>query len=115
MLHNKRRWSLYPVETAQELAELLTTQCWTLCTGFEYAGIWYLNDSTSEDGIAEYAVIYEGHQIESVTFGWCGPEAALRHILRVTAQAEELLKEPWSHPVEPRVEDWEKHRCRHCR
>jgi hypothetical protein len=47
--------------------------------------------------------------------GWCGYEAALRHILHVTAHADELLKEPWAHAVTPRVEDWETHRCRHCR
>jgi hypothetical protein len=114
MLHAKRTWAVYPVETAEELASLVTSS-WTLCSAFEFAGLLFLNDSTSEDGAQEYAVIYEGFPIEPVSFGWCGFEAALRHILHVTAHADELLKEPWSHPVEARVEDWETHRCRHCR
>lgn len=114
-MHAKRRWSLCPVATAEELAEKLTANTWTLCTGWEHAGLWYLNDSTSEDGAQEYAVIYHGHQIESVTFGWCTESEALRHILNWTEHAEELLQEPWAHPVQPRMEDWQVHTCRHCR
>jgi hypothetical protein len=114
MMHARRRWSLCPVNTAEELAEKLTGQTWTLCTGWGHAGLWYLNDSTSEDGAQEYAVVCRGHQIESITFGWCTCERALRHIWHCTEHADELLDADWSHPVEPQVEDWREHRCRHC-
>lgn len=58
----------------------LTGSTWTLCTGWEHAGLWYLNDSTGEDGAQEYAVVYRGVQIETITFGWDSEAEALRHI-----------------------------------
>jgi hypothetical protein len=53
--------------TAEALAARLTAHCWTLCTGFEYAGLLFLNDAVGEDGAQEYAVIQDGRQIESIT------------------------------------------------
>lgn len=93
----------------------LTGSTWTLCTGWEHAGLWYLNDSTGEDGAQEYAVVYRGVQIETITFGWDSEAEALRHIRHCAEHAEELLREPWAQPVEPIVEDWRGHCCRHCR
>ena len=115
MMHTNRRWSLCPLATAEELAEKLTKSTRTLCTGWEYGGLWYLNDSSGEDGAQEYAVVYGGVQIESITFSWCTEAEALRHILSCTEHAEKLLREPWSHLVQPCVEDWQGHTCRHCR
>lgn len=114
-MHATRRWSLCRVATAEELAVKLTGSTWTLCTGWEHAGLWYLNDSTGEDGAQEYAVVYRGVQIETITFGWDSEAEALRHIRHCAEHAEELLREPWAQPVEPIVEDWRGHCCRHCR
>lgn len=75
MLHT-RRHRITNTETSAELADLLTGESWTLCTGFRTpAGTLWLNDSTSEDGAAEFAVLRETsrgswRQIESVTVSW---------------------------------------------
>lgn len=94
--HSKRRWSIAAVGSAIELAEKLTSHTWTLCTGFRFAGLLFLNDSTSEDGAQEYAIIddneaeYEGSQaawqVESITFGWCDLAKALSIIEGLVAR-----------------------------
>lgn len=85
MIHTNRPFSATEVATAEELAEKLTKHSWTLCTGFRFSGHLFLNDSFSEDGAAEYAVIREsdGVQVESITFGWCSEEQALGYIKQV--------------------------------
>jgi hypothetical protein len=67
MLHATRLFQVGPVATAEELAEKLVDHRWTLCTGFQFAGMLFLNDSGSEDSPQEYAVIRDGRQIESIT------------------------------------------------
>jgi hypothetical protein len=88
MIHTKREWTVADVDTAEELALKLTQYVWTCCTGFRLtrADLLFLNDSFSEDGAQEYAVIVEstGRQVESVTFGWMSEARALallRHYL----------------------------------
>ena len=93
MMHNRRRWCVSPVTSAEELAEKLTQHTWTLCTGFVVAThpqYLFLNDATSEDGAGEYAVVSGGldgphRQIESITFSWCSQDAALDYIRRTLA------------------------------
>jgi len=85
MFYKRGYWSVAPVANAEELATKLTEQTWTLCTGFSLGGYLFLNDSTSEDGVQEYAVVKPlpegGHvQIESITFGWCTKAQALEFI-----------------------------------
>src|SRR5438874_12498152 len=89
MMHTNRRWCVSVVESADALSHLLTERTWTLCSGFCIRGheeFLFLNDSTSEDGAGEFAVVKGGvgaasHlQVESVTFSWCRPEEALKHI-----------------------------------
>ena len=91
MMH-RRRWCVSEVKDAEELARLLTERTWTLCSGFELAGYLFLNDSTSEDGAQEYAVVKRPRdagalfiQVESITFGWCSAEEALGYIRSVLA------------------------------
>ncbi len=60
MIHTKRVWSVSEVESAEKLAEMLTEHTWTLCAGFVVVGhpeYLFLNDSFSEDGAGEFAVI----------------------------------------------------------
>lgn len=85
MIHTKRVFCVATVATAEELAEKLTQHSWTLCTGFEYAGLLFLNDSFSEDGAAEFAVVRDGRQVESITFSWCTEAKALKHINEAAA------------------------------
>lgn len=85
MIHAKRPFSITDMATAEGLAEKLTKHSWTLCTGFRFGGHLFLNDSFSEDGAVEYAVIREsdGVQVESITFGWCTEAQAVEYIKRV--------------------------------
>lgn len=92
MMHKNRTWSIYDATelTPEELAEKLTQHTWTTCTAFQRGPVLYLNDSTSEDGAFECAMVevfvrhsdkeVSGIQFESVTFGWCTPEKAACYI-----------------------------------
>jgi hypothetical protein len=81
LFHEKRRFRVERETNAAALAEKLTERTWPLCRGFELLGYLFLNDSTSEDGAQEYAVVKrQGDafiQVESITFSWCAPERAL--------------------------------------
>lgn len=89
-MHLSRTFNVGDVASIEELAEKLTAYTWTLCAGFRLlAGdqaLLFLNDSTSEDGAQEYAVLEEeGRQVESITFGWCDKAKAEEHIRAVLA------------------------------
>jgi hypothetical protein len=118
MFHGKRTWSVGPVESAEQLAEKLTQHTWTLCTAFELAGYLFLNDSTSEDGAQEFAVVKRMpggtlRQVESITFGWCSETQALDYIRR--SIAGEFDRADYAKTVSPRLETPEEHgRCGHC-
>lgn len=90
-MHKNRTWSIYDASelTPEELSEKLTQHTWTTCTAFQRGPVLYLNDSTSEDGAFECAMVrvdeqtadsFIGRQFESVTFGWCTPEKAENYI-----------------------------------
>lgn len=118
MWHSKRLWSVGNVATAEELAEKLTNHTHCLCTGFRCGGYLFLNDSLSEDGSAEYAVLKpldDGtyRQIESITFGWTTPVVALKLILNTLAG--DFDGATYAKVVEPRLEEATEHeRCGYC-
>jgi hypothetical protein len=95
MIHKTRRFNIADVNDADELTDNLVRKCWTLCTGFRYRGLLFLNDSISEDGAGEWAVYeparYAGvdvfQQIESITFGWCSAEVAFKFITELDSGA----------------------------
>jgi hypothetical protein len=119
MLH-KRRWC---VSTAQpiELADKLHDHSWTLCTGLECppgSGVYWLNDSFSEDSAQEYAVVRkrpdgQWEQVESITVSWCNKHRLMlyaENLSRTAAVAEMGLID------EPRLETADEHkRCWCCR
>ena len=86
MFHSNRRWCIAKVNSAEELAKKLAETTWCCCTGFEFDGYLWLNDSTSPDGAQEFAVLKlngpngKPAQIESITFGWCEYEISLEYI-----------------------------------
>ena len=86
MLHKKRVWCIANATDAEALARDLK-RAWTLCTGFRLGGYLFLNDSTSEDAVQEYAVVREEDlkQVESITFGWCSLENALQYVQEAVA------------------------------
>ena len=94
MMHERRRWMVGPVASAEELADMLTQRTWTLCSGFYVIGhedYLFLNDATCEDGAGEYAVIRgridapDHEQIESITFSWCSRQNAIDYICQILA------------------------------
>lgn len=82
MLHQHRIWCVSTVEDADELVTKLQSHTWCLCTGFRFGNTLWLNDSTSEDAIQEYAVVRatDGTQIESITVSWCEPDTLAQMI-----------------------------------
>ncbi len=112
MLHRRRRFSVADVASAEELATTLTEHVWTLCTGFRFGGYLYLNDSLSPDGAQEYAVVRESDriQVESITFGWCTHDRALRHIENIAAGLRHENYGRVANPIEPAAS----HRCPAC-
>ena len=86
MFHDHRVWRVIEVESAEQLAHLLTETTQTLCSAFAVAGhpdYLFLNDATSEDSAAEFGLVHGGlgaaarRQLESITFSWCTYERAL--------------------------------------
>ena len=62
MMHKSRTWCIFPIATKEDLAHKLAESTWCLCTAFEIGDYLFLNDATSEDGAAEYAVVKKaGH------------------------------------------------------
>ncbi len=118
MLHSNRRWCVAQVATAEELACKLTEHVWCGCTAFQIGEYLWLNDSTSPDGAQEYAVLHfvsstgQYFQIESITFGWCDVDQALRYIQRTLQGDDDQLVRTL---VSPRIETAAEHaRCQHC-
>lgn len=115
MFHSKRTWGPpRKVNSPEELAELLTEHTWTLCSAFEHSGYLYLNDSLSEDGAQEFAVVKRTakgfRQVESITFGWCDRGRAFALIREVSAGKFDGD----GYPVTPRLDEAPGHRCGFC-
>lgn len=91
MFHKNRVWSLprREAESAEWLAGKLVNHTWTTCSTFRIGSYLFLNDSTSEDGAQEYAIVKQDGerfvQIESITFGWCDEAKALKYVRQIIA------------------------------
>lgn len=119
MIHTKRRFCVTQAQaqSPEQLARDLCERTWTCCTGFQFGSYLFLNDSTSEDGAQEYAVILIRDasflQIESITFGWCTEAEALRYVQ--DALAGKMDENSFAKPVELCLELPEAHgRCHLC-
>ena len=122
MMHAHRVFCVSPVESAEELAHMLTERTWTLCCGFYvrgHEGYLFLNDATCEDGAGEFSVILGGvgperHvQVESITFSWCAFDQALAYVR--DALAGRMDGNDFARPVTLRLETPEQHqRCSLC-
>lgn len=119
MFHTNRTWCVTPVASAEELANKLTSIVWTCCTAFELDGYLWLNDSTSPDSAAEFAVLKRPSpggpllQVESITFGWCDYDTSLAYIQQ--ALRGEFDASTFAHEVHPRLQTPQEHgRCHHC-
>jgi hypothetical protein len=115
MIHKNRRFSVADAESAEKLAAQLTEYTWCSCNGFQLGELVFLNDSFSENGAQEYAVIYRGDQIESITFGWCTKEQALEFIRDLQKQIAENSFNIYSDASRVATEPAAKHeRCQFC-
>jgi len=109
-MHPERRFVVTGIASAEKLAMMLTAFTWTICSGFEHGGLLFLNDSTSEDGAQEYAVIKDSRQVGSITFGWCTEEEAGGYIRTLLAGDFVDLG-----PAESIIEPATGHSCPLCR
>ena len=67
LCHPRRRWrEPYQVDAPELLAELLCMQPWALCMAFGLANLTLLNDSASESGPQEYAVLRHGQLVDAL-------------------------------------------------
>jgi hypothetical protein len=109
VIHRNRTFTVADVSSAEEVAQKVTEQSWTLCTGFRLCDLLFLNDSFSEDGAQEYAVIRDDRQVETITFSWTSPARALELI-------EWLIDGGTSDmgPFSPQIDDSPHHRCPLC-
>lgn len=109
-MHPERRFGVTKIARPEKLGMMLTAFTWTLCSGFEHKGLLFLNDSDSEFRAQEYAVLKDGHQVESITFGWCTEDEAERRIRTLLAGDFVDLG-----PVESTIEPAVGHFCPLCR
>ncbi len=118
MMHKSRTWCIFLIATKEDLAHKLAESTWCLCTAFEIGNYLFLNDATSEDGAAEYAVLKKPvtaeapyMQIESITASWMSEDRLLEFISRTLAGENDASD--WARPVEPKLETSEQHECCH--
>ena len=113
MIHHHRKFGVGVVGSLAELVEKLTDHTWTLCTCFTFQGLFFANDSFSEDGAQEYAVYKEGRQIESLTVSWMTRESLQEVIEGLLSGAYEELE---FGPIQPlQTEPASEHSCGLCR
>jgi len=114
MIHIKRTYAIGIVESIPQLAEKLSNCTWTLCQGFELSEYLFLNDSFSENGAQEYAVINKESlmQVESITFSWMSGKESEKMILRILGKefdCDPLVK------VSPKLDYSNDNVCHLCR
>ncbi len=118
MIHKTRIFqiSAEDVTNIASLSETLTQYTWTLCTAFKLVTapdaepLLFLNDSFSENGAQEYAVIRSGREINSITFSWCSEAEAYNYIANLVRGGGIDCG-----PLEPRLEPADTHLCILCR
>ena len=113
MIHHHRRFGVTAIDSVEELTQKLTDRTWTLCTCLVYQGLFFANDSFSEDGAQEYAVYKEGRQIESLTVSWMTRESLHEVITGLLEGAYPELEFRPHYPLQ--TEPASEHSCGLCR
>jgi hypothetical protein len=109
MIHASRRFHLIEVDSVGQLVDDFKKCTWTLYTGFAFQGLLFLNESCSEDGAQEYAVVRDGQQIASLTVAWMS-RAELHKTIDALLQGRDVDYGP-VHSVIDHAED---HHCPLC-
>ncbi len=118
MMHDKRVWCVQEFDSVEAFAnELITTYATCMCHAAMILGhpdYIFLNDSTSEDAVQEWAIVKGGidgtshRQIESLTVSWCDDEEIIESILRALSGDDDEAF--FSHKISsPRLETPEVH------
>ena len=114
MWHKQRRFVVADVANYQELLDKFKGEVgtWCLCNGFRCQGYLWLNDSLSENGAQEYAVVREADltQVESVTVSWMS-RAELAEFMRLFVSDGLVLE---LGVVTNRIDTVEEHRKARC-
>lgn len=127
MFHKNRIHSVKVYESPEEMAKWLSEYSLTLCTGMQYKNTVWLNDSTGEDSLQEYAVCrYKDaetlEQMESITVSWCTKAELMMYIKWLAGEGPYVSdngEEDWEIPVfygtfQNRIAPFENHRCHLC-
>lgn len=122
MLHADRIWVVSDVESVEKLAHDLTLMTWCCCQAFrvvQHPRYVWVNDSTSPDGIQEFALVRIGlakgsfQQLETVTFGWLDEKQATKLIK--AAINGDFDNSDWAREVRPILQTPQEHgTCCHC-
>ena len=86
-------------------AELKRHTSWVGCAGFQLGQVLLMNDSSSEDGAQEFAVVVadSGHQVESLTVSWFEEERLAGTLERLANGHEWVTMErDWPAGQDPR-------------
>jgi hypothetical protein len=108
MIHNNRRFGVSEAASVEALVENFIQYTWTLCTAFSLENLLCLNESFSEDGAQEYAVVRDGRQIESITVSWMSRAEGHNTIDWLVYGGENYR------PVSPTLDSAEGHHCPLC-
>ena len=114
MWHKQRKFVVADVASAEELLDKFKGEVgtWCLCNGWRCQGCLWLNDSLSENGAQEYAVVREADmtQVESVTVSWMSREELGQFLRSLASQENPLILEV----VTNTIESGEEHRRSRC-
>ena len=122
MLHADRIWVVNVVESVEKLSHDLTSMTWCCCQAFrlvQHPQYVWVNDSTSPDGIQEFALVRIGlakgsfRQLETVTFGWLDEQQATKLIK--AAINGDFDNSDWAREVRSILQTPQEHgTCCHC-
>ena len=128
MLHKNRVFGVKTYDSLDALADALFQYTWVKCAGLRWGDWLLLNDSFSEDGAQEYAVVRESDmvQVESLTVSWMSKDELLKIMQDVTSGQGAhtylrqqggvgvLLGVSMSQRVTNVIEDGKAHHCGNC-
>jgi hypothetical protein len=115
MIHTDRAFGITEVSDVKTLANQLFHYTWTGCTGYQLGEYLFLNDSFSEDGKQEFAVlkIDDGEliQIETITISCTKLTERLLELALTIAMDSHLNMGAYN---ELKLEDISEHQCDIC-
>lgn len=108
MLDPDRTWAIVDAASVEDLAHKLSRQVFSLCTGFRLNGYLVLNNSESEDGPQEYALVHECDlELKTTHLVWMDTPERAEAYLRIALDRRTVAAR--------RIQSVAEHgRCPHC-